>query len=193
MSILKRTQIYGKVEALLLNSTPEESLATDRVERVTADYGGFVGDNHHGETREACVRVTGQYAEGTEIRNVRQISILSVEELAIVAERMGIPEVKPEWVGANLLISGIPDLTLLPPSSRLTFQHGVSLTIDMENGPCRYPGDVMDEFHPGCGKLFAPSAQNLRGVTAWVEKTGVVKTGELCRLHIPPQRIYSHA
>jgi len=193
VSILKRTKIYGKAEALLVNGSPDVSLATDSVKKVVADYAGFVGDNHYGETRASCVRVKAQFPEGTEIRNVRQISILSVEELAIVAERMGIPEVKPQWVGCNLLVSGIPDFTLVPPSSRLIFEGGVVLTIDMENGPCRYPGDVMEEFHPGCGKLFAPSAQNLRGVTAWVEKTGEIEVGETCRLHIPPQRIYSHA
>ncbi len=193
MSILKRTKIYGKAEALLVNGTPDKSLATEGVDKVEADYGGFVGDNHYGETRASCVRVKAQYPEGTEIRNVRQISILSVEELAIVAERMGIPVVKPEWVGCNLLLSGIPDFTQVPPSSRLVFEGGAALAIDMENGPCRYPGDVMEEFHPGCGKLFAPSAMNLRGVTAWIEKIGTIEVGETCRLHIPPQRIYSHA
>ena len=91
MSILKRTEVYGRTEALLVNDSPEKSLATSRVDKVSADYGGFVGDNHYGETRASCVRVKAQYEQGTEVRNVRQISILSVEELAIVAEHIGVP------------------------------------------------------------------------------------------------------
>ena len=49
----------------------------------------------------------GQYAQGTEIRNTRQISIVSVEELAFIADSMGIDTLQPEWVGANLLVSGM--------------------------------------------------------------------------------------
>ena len=45
------------------------------------------------------------------IRNDRQISIVSAEELALIAKELHVPEVKPEWLGANLLISGIPNLS----------------------------------------------------------------------------------
>ena len=154
-------------------------------------YAGFAGDSHAGLTRPACVRVKQQYAEGTEIRNTRQISILSREELAEVARTLGLHEIIPEWVGANLLLSGIPTLSLLPPSSRLIFAGGASLVVDMENGPCVWPGQVIDQYHPGKGEGFPRAALNRRGITAWVEREGTIAEGDAVSLHIPPQRVYA--
>ena len=137
------------------------------------------------------MRTKRQYTEGIEIRNTRQISIISVEDMAEVAQKMGIPHIKPEWLGANILVSDIPDFTLVPPGSRLIFSGGASLVVDLENEPCKYPGNLIDEHHPGFGRLFAPAARNLRGITAWVEKQGVIGEGNTIALHIPPQRIYA--
>ncbi len=193
MPILKPTKIIGRVEALLFNPDREATLEKGRVEEVRATYAGFDGDCHSGLTRESCVRVKAQYAEGTEIRNTRQISVLSQEELAQVADKMGISEIEPEWVGANLLLSGIPDFTFVPPSSRLIFSGGAALVVDMENGPCKFPGDVIEEYHPGKGGLFANKALGKRGVTCWVEREGQIRVGDDVALHLPPQRIWEHA
>ncbi|MEM7293922.1 MAG: sulfurase, partial [Pseudomonadota bacterium] len=114
MSILKKTAVVGQVKAVLINGDAERDLTSKEVDSVTATYGGFVGDAHFGLTRESCVRVAQQYEEGTEIRNVRQISILSEEEMQGIADTMEIPRLLPEWVGANMSISGIPLLTQLP-------------------------------------------------------------------------------
>lgn len=191
MSILRPTGIVGKVDAVLVNGKPDEGIATERTGSATVSYAGIEGDGHSGVTRESCVRVRRQYPEGTEIRNTRQISIVSVEDLETIANTMGIPGLKPEWLGANLLVSGIPDFTLVPPSSRLIFSGGASLVVDMENGPCRHPGEVIERHYPGSGNLFAKSALNLRGVTAWVEREGTINEGDSMDLHIPPQRIYA--
>ena len=191
MSVLKKTTISGVVDAILINTDGDKDLTSERVEQVNVTYGGFEGDAHYGETRASCVRVTQQYPEGTEIRNVRQISILSSEEMQEIAEALAIPVLAPEWVGANLAISGIPQLTLLPPSSRLISTSGVSLVVDMENQPCKFPGEIIEEHHPGYGGRFVGAAMGKRGVTAWVEREGVLHTGDTLTLHIPPQRIYS--
>ena len=159
---------------------------------VDLDWTGIVGEAHSGLTRQACVRVRRQYSKDTEIRNTRQISILSDEELAEVAERLGVPRIAPEWVGANMVLAGIPDFTLIPPNSRLLFEGGAALTVDTENAPCRYPAELIEKAHPGHGKAFPQQAQNKRGVTAWVEKPGRIEMGETCRLHVPPQRLYPH-
>lgn len=193
MPILRPTNIQGRVEAVLVNPDRDATLEKGRVDEVRATYEGFEGDCHSGLTRGACVRVKAQYAKGTEIRNTRQISVLSAEELGEVADMMGISGIEPEWVGANLLLSGIPDFTLLPPSSRLIFDSGASLVVDMENGPCKFPGDVIEEYHPGKGGLFANKARGKRGVTCWVEREGVIRSGDKVALHIPPQRIWEHA
>ncbi|WP_350334905.1 MOSC domain-containing protein [Coralliovum pocilloporae] len=191
--ILRPTSITGRVECLLVNRDREQDFAVDRIDEVSVTYAGFEGEAHGGLTRPSCVRVKRQYPVGTEIRNTRQISIVSQEEMASVASTIEIPGIEPEWVWANLVLSGIPDFTLVPPSSRLIFENGVSLVCDMENEPCRYPASLIEQKHPGKGMGFPKAAINKRGVTAWVEREGMLKIGETCTLHIPPQRIYEPA
>jgi MOSC domain-containing protein YiiM len=128
---------------------------------------------------------------GTEIRNTRQVSILSVEELAEIAEALGIPELRPEWVGANIVMEGIPALTTLPPASRLMFEGGAALAVDVENGPCRFPAEVIEGHHPGHGRAFPKVALGRRGLTGWIERPGMLRVGEVARLHVPAQRLYA--
>ena len=193
MPRLTPTEHYGTVTWLGTTADSEVDIASVACDAVDVDWEGFPGDCHSGLTRASCVRVRAQYEKGTEIRNTRQISILSSEELAEVARRLDVPEIRPEWVGANMILTGIPDFTLVPPNSRLLFDGGVTLTIDYENGPCKYPADKIEEAHPGHGKAFPIEAKEKRGVTAWVEKPGRIEVGTRCRLHIPPQRLYPHA
>ena len=192
MSKLTPSQHYGEIVWLGTTADSEKDIASVSCDSIEANWEGFVGDCHSGLTRASCVRVRAQYEKGTEIRNTRQISILSEEELAEVATRLGVPLIKPEWVGANMILKGIPDFTLVPPNSRLLFDGGVTLTIDYENGPCKYPAEKIEEAHPGHGKDFPIKAQQKRGVTAWVEKPGSLSIGQRCRLHVPPQRLYPH-
>ncbi len=197
MPILRPTKIKGKVLSVLVNGKRNvgvyedpNNIPTEACGTAQVSYEGFVGDAHSGFTRQSCERVRRQYKQGTEIRNTRQISLVSVEEMQIIAKKMEISDLKPEWVGANLLISGIPDFTLIPPSSRLIFADGASLVVDMENEPCKYPGQVIDKHYPGHGSSFAANAINLRGVTAWVEREGTITEGDEVQLHVPPQRLY---
>ncbi len=138
-------------------------------------------------------RMLQQYRRGTPVANTRQVSILSVEQLAEIADLLGIPELRPEWVGANLVTAGIPELTFLPPSTRMMFSSGATLIVDGENAPCRYVGDVIEKHHPGQGMAFPKLARSKRGLVAWVEREGSISVGDEIVLHIPPQRIYSHA
>ena len=194
MPILKPTDIRGKVTYLGINTDRDATLESASLEQVTASFAGFADDSHRGLTRPSCVRVRLQYPQGTEIRNTRQVTVLSSEELASVADEMGLPgPIRPELVGANLILEGIPDLTLIPPCSRLIFESGVAIGIDMENGPCKYPAEVIDSHYPGLGMSFPKHALHKRGVTGWVDREGVIAVGDVCRLHIPPQRIYPHA
>ena len=131
----------------------------------------------------------GQYPRGTVIRNVRQFSILSAEDLAAIAADMGLAALDPALVGATLVISGIPDFSHLPPSSRLQAAGGCTLVIDMENRPCTLPARPIEDRHPGFGKAFKAAAQGRRGVTAWVEREGTLTLGETVTLHIPDQPV----
>ncbi len=159
---------------------------------VFASFAGVAGELHGGVTRASCSRVTGQYKRGTEIRNVRQFSVLSAEEIAVIADVMGLATLDPSLLGASLVISGIPDFTHLPPSSRLQADSGATLVVDMENRPCTLPAKEIEAVHPGFGKKFKPAAQDRRGVTAWVEREGVLRVGAKIRLHVPDQRAWNY-
>lgn len=179
----------------LLLANPDRELGLEKrpVPEAMMLFSGMKDDCHGGLTRKSDSRMLKQYRRGTEVRNSRQLSILSVEELAEVAETMGIPVVKPEWVGANLVTRGIPDLSLLPPSTRLQFPSGAMIVVDMENHPCRYPADIIARHHPEAKKGFVKAAMHKRGVVGWVEAEGAIRPGDAITVWIPPQRIYSHA
>jgi hypothetical protein len=159
---------------------------------VFASYAGVAGEVHAGLTRASCSRVTGQYPRGTEIRNVRQFSVISAEELALIAKDMGLERLDPSLLGASLVISGIPDFTHVPPSSRLQADSGATLVVDMENRACTLPAKGIEALHPGYGAKFKPAAKDRRGVTAWVEREGVLRVGERVRLHVPDQRAWDY-
>lgn len=193
MATLTPTDISGRVVFLGLVHDRAVTLESAPVETMTLDWAGPVGECHAGLTRRSCSRVMLQHPKGTEIRNTRQLSMVSVEDLAAVAQAMDAPRIAPEWTGANIMFEGIPDFTLLPPSSRLIFANGAALVVDVENGPCRFVGEVIERHYPGKGGAFPRLAAGLRGVLGWVERPGVVALGDVARLHIPPQRLYAHA
>lgn len=194
MAILKPSGLVGKIEAIRINHKLGGERNADGLNRVRASYAGFEGDCYAGLTRPACVRTKVQYALGTSIRNVRQLTIVSAEELMEIGAAMGLPEpVKPDWVRANLVISGLPCFTQIPPSSRLIVNDGAALVVDMENEACAVPGRLIEEPYPGFGKRFRKAAFGKRGVTAWVEREGGITLGAEIALHIPPQRIYEPA
>jgi MOSC domain-containing protein YiiM len=190
--LLTKLSFEGTVETLLANPDRDSGLEKQTVAEARFFFTGMDGDCHGGLTRKSDSRMLKQYKRGTEVRNSRQVSILSAEELTEVAERMGIPAVRPEWVGANMVIRGIPDLTLLPPSTRLQFPSGAMIVVDAENHPCRYPADIIAKHHPEAKKGFVAAAMHKRGVVGWVEAEGVIRTGDRITIWIPPQRIYAH-
>lgn len=190
MPLLTEVLLPARVEKLLCAPEREAGLEKQAVESLELDFAGILTDCHKGLTRAADSRTLRQYARGTEIRNVRQLTLISVEELADIAKAMGHSEMKPEWLGGNVVTSGIPDLTLLPPSSRLQFPSGATIVIDMENAPCRQVADVI-QGHCGEGeKGFVAAAKHKRGLTAWVERPGRILVGDPIRIWIPPQRIW---
>ena len=191
MAMLTPSGLGGRVAWLGIVPDRAASLRSVARARVEAGLDGLAGDAHAGLTRPSCSRVLAQYpVRGTEIRNTRQVSVLSVEELAETAERLGVPALPPEWVGANLVLEGLPALTRVPPASRLVFAGGAVLTVDMENAPCQFPAREIEAEHPGAGKGYKAAAQGRRGLTAWVERAGSIALGERVALHVPPLRPY---
>ena len=192
MPALIPTKFEGVITWLGVVRTALGVLPSQPEAEVFASFAGVAGEVHGGLTRASCSRVLGQYPRNTEIRNVRQFSVLSAEELALIAKDMGLAELDPSLLGASLVISGIPDFTHLPPSSRLQSDSGATLVVDMENRPCLLPAKEIEAVHAGFGAKFKPAAKDLRGVTAWVEREGILRVGMGVRLHVPDQRAWDY-
>lgn len=192
MPALVPTQFTARITWIGRVADRSSSLAAEPLREVMATFAGVEGEEHAGVTRLSCSRVLAQYPRNTEIRNVRQFSILSAEDLSKIAERMGIERFEPAWVGASLVLEGIPDFTHVPPSSRLQAETGTTLVVDMENRPCHLPAKVIDAHLPGHGRKFKNAATGCRGVTAWVEREGQLRLGDTVRLHVPDQPPWPH-
>lgn len=188
MPALLPTDYTAKITWLGFVAQGRADIRSEAIQEVFASFAGVEGESHYGINRPACVRTVRQHPEGTEIRNVRQFSILSSEEVSAIAAEIGLDNFDPEWLGASLIIEGIPDFSHVPPSSRLQTKSGTTLVIDMQNRPCQYPAREIEKDRPGHGKAFKAAAKGRRGVTAWVEREGVLAVGDEVRLHIPDQR-----
>lgn len=165
---------------------------TQPVKELTLSIDGILDDYHEGPTRKSGGREPW-YPRGTVMRNERQLSILAPDELATIAKRLDIPELKSEWIGGNIELAGIANLSMLPPRTLLFFEGGATIKIDGDNAPCRVAGQSIAANFNGRDDLelnFAKVARNLRGLVGWVEKPGVIKIGESYEARIPPQWIY---
>ena len=191
MDCLKKSEFVGEI--VWLGRVPPNGKGIRAVASQTVDMSmdGAEGETHSGATRPSCVRVAMLHTKGTTIRNTRQLSILSAEENAEIASQIGVDTLNPEWLGASLVISGIPDFSHVPPGSRLQTNKGTTITVDLENAPCNFPAQEIERDRPGCGKAFKAAARGKRGVTAWVERPGPVSVGDLVALFIPTQRAWS--
>ena len=190
MPALKKTEYVGRIVWLGTVPDRDAALASLPREALTLSFAGPEAEDHGGLTRPSCSRVLSQYPRGTEIRNVRQLSIVSAEELDAIAQSIGVEVFDPAWIGATAVVEGIPDFTHIPPSTRLQGEDGATVTIDMENRPCHLPAPVIEAAAPGHGKAFKAAAKGKRGVTAWVEREGTWKLGEALTVHIPDQRAW---
>ncbi|WP_010139874.1 MOSC domain-containing protein [Oceanicola sp. S124] len=192
MPALIATKFTGRIT--WLGTVPDRAagLPSLPLQSLRAGFDGPEGEDHGGLTRPSCSRVLTQYPRDTEIRNVRQFSVISAEELAEIARAMGVGSLDPALLGSTMVIEGIPDFSHIPPSSRLQAASGATLTVDMENRPCQLPAREIEKVQPGHGKLFKSAAKGRRGVTAWVEREGTFSVGEEVRLHVPSQPAWAH-
>ncbi|MBE0694973.1 MAG: MOSC domain-containing protein [Aquamicrobium sp.] len=185
-------KLSGRVAGTFV--APRDTFETVAVPALELSFDGIAGDYHTGFTRRSGGREPW-YPRGTEMRNERQLSIVAPDELAAVAQRMGLAEIRPEWIGANLSLDGVPHLSMLPAGTLLFFAGGVTLKVDGQNKPCRIAGRLVAE-RAGMADLdagalaFPKSAQRLRGIVAWVEKPGRIAADEPVSVRIPEQWIY---
>ncbi|MFT0859753.1 MOSC domain-containing protein [Ancylobacter sp. G4_0304] len=175
-----------------------DGFVTRDVPALAVTLEGVRGDRHAGHARPADSRVPW-YPRGAPIRNCRQVSLVASDELARIAERLGLEEVRPEWLGANLVVEGIADFTRLPPGTRLHFPGGAALAVEGENAPCRHAGAAVADGAPDAGGragldlAFVQAAKGLRGLVAWVEREGTLTAGDEISVRVPEQRLWRGA
>ena len=186
-------KITGRVRGLYIASG--QDFVTQKVDHLQCDHGGIIGDYHYGMTRKAGGREPW-YERGTAIRNDRQLSLISVEELEKIARVMGLDAIRPEWIGASILVEGITDFTLLPAGTVLFFDSGLTLKLNGLNAPCKIAGTSIAQ-HIGAQNEamvalnFVKSAKYLRGQTSWVERAGVAEVSDKITVRIPEQLCYA--
>lgn len=148
-----------------------------------AKLDGLVGDKHRGFERIAASY--DRDPTGTVRRNERQWSGVSLEELAIIRERLDLKEpLEPATLGANVCVEGIPEFSRLPRGSRLVFPSGAALLVEEENPPCADMGEQIAAKHttnsgrPVAARMFPRYAMHLRGVVGVVDVPGTLAAGD---------------
>ena len=169
---------YPTAVVLGLHVWPAGAGVPVAVDPLVLDWGGPVGDRHHGLTMRSDTRQRRHYEPGTEIRNHRQVSLVEESELADVADALGIDRLEPGLIADNVYLSGAAGLTALPRMTRLVFAGGAVLVVGGENDPCTIAGAMVEAVHGTPATAFPKAAIHKRGVTAWVEHPGEVRLGE---------------
>ncbi len=177
-------------EVTSLLTADGDDFVTRSVPRLSLTLNGIEGDRHAGVQRGADAR-TPWHRRGTPIANTRQLSILSVEDCAEIALILDIEEVDPALLGANVVIGGFPQLSLLAPASRLQFPSGATIFVTEQNAPCRHPAEKLAAAYdrPRLVAGFARAAIGRRGVVGIVEREGPVVIGDPVRSWASPARV----
>ncbi len=170
-----------------------EKLFSNGKERpvLRCDLEGIIADGHHGFTKKADVR-DKPIPKGKIIRNWRQWSAVSKEELAEIAEKLSITRVTPEQLFANICFSGIPDFTKLPRGSRIIFPSDLILSVEEDNEPCMTPAREIaktnSNFNPS---HFMRAAWGLRGLVGVVHYPGSMLQGDKVQVETAAPKTYS--
>ncbi|MFT4680092.1 MAG: hypothetical protein ACI84C_000468 [Flavobacteriales bacterium] len=187
---LSSLSFSGKVESIY-STVDDSDFLTRKIDQLQLDFEGIPGDRHYGFLKDAGGR-DSHYKRGIKIRNNRQWSAVSVEDLASISQKLEIPKLEPEWIGANILISGIPAFSQLPPFSHLRFYRDgklqATLVVSEQNKPCRFPDRLIEahsEVLPSMG--FAKAGLNLRGLVGWVDQAGTILPGDEVKCEITPE------
>ena len=143
----------------------------------------MVGDAHRAFSRQAYAG--DKQPKGTVRRNERQWSAVSVEELGEIADAMDLVDaLTPTELGANLCLSGIPQLSRLPKGTILKFPSGAELVVVEYNPPCKDMGAKLATTHStNSGNAlsdtdFPKAAKLTRGIVGVVDVPGEIKAGD---------------
>ena len=173
----------GKVEFLFVGNS--RGVRKQPRANIELRLDGIVGDRHSGDMKKADGRDKG-VERGALIRNWRQWSAVSTEELQLIASNLNIPELDGVLLGPNLVISGISGFTQLQKGSLLKFPHA-ALLVEEENAPCTKAGKLVATAHKDTTQhAFVKSARGLRGLVGVVSEPGTIRVGDFVEVVPPP-------
>ena len=183
----------GRIIGLFVTAdmTPK-GFETGEAASLTLDLQGVPGSRHHGWTRPSDSRVP-YLPRGTPMRNVRQLSIVSIEDLAQAAKQLGIPKVDPKWIGASVLVEGIERFAYLPRGTHLFCDGGAILIVEHLNDPCRGAGASIARHNPDHPEIefdFVKKCARLRGVVATIEHPGTLSVLSAITARLPEHWVY---
>ena len=166
-----------------LHAGNNEDLSKDACQKVKAELDGLVGDKHRGYSREAYAG--DDEPPGTIRRNERQWSGVSVEELAVIQQRLDLERpLSPSTLGANICVEGVPDFSDLAKGTKLVFPSGAVLLVEENNPPCVDMGEqVAAKYATNSGRTltkneFLRPAVGRRGVVGVVDVPGEITVGD---------------
>ncbi|MDG1996192.1 MAG: hypothetical protein P8J14_06850 [Emcibacteraceae bacterium] len=185
------SNLTGKIAAVHLGS--QGVFEKQECETLQVELDGFVGDRHRGYTRENWDG--DKQAKGVVRRNERQWSAMSLEDLKVFEAEMGVDQpLTAACLGVNILIEGIPDLSLLPKGTVIKFSSGAELMVEEYNPPCAEMSQELTETFTVNGEplttgAFPKTAKHKRGLVGTVEVAGTISKGDELEIQIysPPK------
>ena len=129
-----------------VHSGSNDDLSKEGHSSIQVELSGIQGDRH--QSYERSTWDGDKQPKGTERRNERQWSAVSVQELADISAALALDEtLTAERLGANLCISGVPELSRLPKGTLLKFSSGAELAVEEYNPPCHDMGKKLASIH----------------------------------------------
>ena len=172
-----------KATVLSVHAGSNDDLSKQQLPSIQAELDGIVGDRHRSYIRKTWAG--DKQPKGTVRRNERQWSAVSVEELADIQKDMGLENpLTAASLGANLCLSGVPELSRLPKGTLLKFPSGAELMVEEYNPPCREMGQKLAALHaahsgePLSSTAFSKAAKLSRGVVGVIEVAGTINEGD---------------
>jgi len=164
-------------------------LGKDAQGSIEVELDGIVGDRHRSIKRGTWAG--DKQPEGTVRRNERLWSAVSVEELAEISAALDLVEpLTAAFVGANLCLEGVRQLSRLPKGSLLKFPSGAELIVEEYNHPCHDMGKAIAESYatrsgkPLESTAFSKAAKLTRGLVGVVEVAGRINAGDAVTVEV---------
>ncbi len=159
-----------------------ESILTRSVDSLVLTFAGIEGDRHAGLNAKATMRQK-YVPRGALIKNSRQLSMVSVEELTLTALALSESQVL-DWraYGANVCFDDASALTRVAPGTRLIFESGAIVVVDGAHDPCVKTGRAISaQLGRNVISAFVKAAMHCRGLVGWVERPGLLRVGDTPR------------